>query len=696
MPMCGRGTRREDREEEVGLGGAQSGPGDTGAALPPAPPAEAARTSATRPSRTPDRGCRSVAAPVSSGSSGAGNGDAADDANSEETEEGSDMSDIDRYCKHEALFSNSKGVNYFLRSMPPLEAPRRTPDDHRCGGGEHFSCSREGETSKTPATAPLTMKAQPERSDSNGDDTPKTVVNYSSLTEREGPEHQNQHSVASFADEAISNATIGTDASRPIHHLLRPGCRSLHTPSTDGNGPVVAGAQRGGEYENMEPRVQNTPAPQAMQANDYDFLQPAHSNLDADTPRVLLRSEGLPTLHERRKHHPHHQKHYHNLQEQSLPADVGPNLHSKATLQYGTVTPGVDLRQEWRHPQYQEQPPQQKQEEERQQGSGSVEEDPPIGRTGASLFPALPTFSPTSFVRAYVGEGTYPWEATLDNRPALVVSCCVAAMNWVVVQFLQYHVLETRDQLGLFVIGTYIIFSTYYMTYYFLERYSLSFARISHDKKFYTIANLIKAGILVSLVPFATSHLGSIIMFDVWDTNTLRNLGCIYTIPDFVSMIVVKRMSWSTWIHHLCVLLFNFFSTMNDYSQENICRCVVVYAAFSTFAYCVNVLLASRFLGVSPNVARVLSFVAVVVYFFCCATNWIWQVYYLRKLLREGHGHWTVYAYMLLICLVIYDDIMLNKWLIHNAKNNAGAAANYREHQHRQQQRRSARSPHRA
>ncbi|RNC30830.1 hypothetical protein TcCL_Unassigned06651, partial [Trypanosoma cruzi] len=276
-----------------------------------------------------------------------------------------------------------------------------------------------------------------------------------------------------------------------------------------------------------------------------------------------------------------------------------------------------------------------------------------------------------------------PWEATLDNRPALTVSCCVAAMNWVVVQFLQYHVLDTRDHLGLFVIGTYIIFSSYYMTYYFLERYSLSFARISHDKKLYTIANLIKAGILVSLVPFATSHLGNIIMFDVWDTNTLRNLGCIYTIPDFVSMIVVKRMSWSTWIHHLCVLLFNFFSTTNDYSQENICRCVVVYAAFSTFAYCVNVLLASRFLGVSPNVARVLSVVAVVVYIFCCATNWTWQVYYLRKLIRDRHGHWTVYAYMPLMFLVMYDDITLSKWLLHNAKSTAFAAANYREHQHR-------------
>ncbi|ORC93338.1 uncharacterized protein TM35_000012150 [Trypanosoma theileri] len=316
----------------------------------------------------------------------------------------------------------------------------------------------------------------------------------------------------------------------------------------------------------------------------------------------------------------------------------------------------------------------------------TIQEETPQREGGdVSFFPALPSFSATSFVRAYVGEGNSPWEATLHTRPAIIVCSCVAAMNLVVVQFLQQHVLDTRDHIGLFIVGTYMILASYYMAYYFLGRCSHSFRRISHDKKFYTIANLIKAGILVSLVPFATFHLIHIILFDEWDTNTLQNLGCIYTIPDFVSMIVVKRMSWSTWTHHLCVLLFNFFSITNDYQKENICRCLVVYAAFSTFAYCVNVLLASRFLGVPPNVARVLSFIAVVVYILCCATNWTWQVYYLSKLLRGGHDHWTVYAYMFLICLVMYDDVTLNKWLLHNAKSTAFAAAQYQQQQRRKQ-----------
>lgn len=292
-------------------------------------------------------------------------------------------------------------------------------------------------------------------------------------------------------------------------------------------------------------------------------------------------------------------------------------------------------------------------------------------------FSSLPTYSSTSFVRAYVSD------ISLSLEPAVIVSGLAAALNMVVVSFLQHHVLDTRDHLGVFLIGSYMIFASYYMIYYFLERFSSSFRRIaSQDKKFYIIGNLIKAGILVSITPFAVVHLSKIILLDVWEGNILRNLGCIYAIPDFISMVIVRRMRWSTWFHHLCVVIFNYFSILNNYNDENVCRCVVVYAAFSSFAYCVNVLLASRFLGVSANVARLLSFAALVVYAFCCAVNWAWQVYYLRRLLTRGHDHWTVYVYMFLISLVMWDDVVLNRWLLNHARNNAYAAAQHQQHPH--------------
>ena len=270
-----------------------------------------------------------------------------------------------------------------------------------------------------------------------------------------------------------------------------------------------------------------------------------------------------------------------------------------------------------------------------------------------------------SMVRAYFMES--PWES-LHPTPTVVVVLLTTLFVMIITYVLQHHVLETKDQIGLFIMGSYVMFSSYFMVYHFLEKFSTSFRKISKDKKFYTISNLLKAGMLAAITPFAMLHLYRIVLFDEWDTNTLRNLGCIYAIPDFVSMVVVKRMAWTTYFHHTCVLVFNYFSIQNDYQTENVCRLIVVYAAFSTFAYVVNMLLASRFLGVSQQIARFLSFCALCIYTACCAINWTWQVHYLRVLIAR-HDHWTIYVYMFLICFVMWDDIVLNRWLLQNARN---------------------------
>lgn len=288
------------------------------------------------------------------------------------------------------------------------------------------------------------------------------------------------------------------------------------------------------------------------------------------------------------------------------------------------------------------------------------------------------TTTPQQILRAFVSDN--PWD-TLHAQPALAVVGGTTALSMISAYILQNHVLDTHDHLGVFLFGSYLIFSSYFMVYYFLERFSTSFRKISQDKKFYTIGNLLKAGVLVSITPFAVYNLMLVLVYDTWESNTLRNLGCIYAIPDFVSMVVVRRMAWTTWLHHICVCLFNYFSIHNDYAQENVCRLIVVYACFSTFAYCVNMLLASRFLGVSAQVSRVLSFVALCVYVFCCAVNWVWQAHYLRRLIHEN-DHWTIYLYMTLICFVMWDDIVLNRWLLQNARNtHGGILAGGRQHQ---------------
>eukprot|EP00742_Colponemidia_sp_Colp-10_P016918 GILJ01019429.1.p1 GENE.GILJ01019429.1~~GILJ01019429.1.p1 ORF type:complete len:329 (+),score=25.09 GILJ01019429.1:202-1188(+) len=284
-------------------------------------------------------------------------------------------------------------------------------------------------------------------------------------------------------------------------------------------------------------------------------------------------------------------------------------------------------------------------------------------RNGATRVPWI-SF-PRSRMRAYFGDT--PWES-LHAQPTLVVGFLSTTFIMICTYIMQQYVLGIKDHVGLFAMGCYVNFSSYYVVYFYLEKYSTSFRKISQDKKFYTISNIIKASMLAAITPFAVKHLCLIVVYDSWDTNTLRNLGCVYAIPDFVSLLVVRRMSNTTIFHHVCVVLFNYFSLQNDYGKENVCRCIVVYAAFSTFAYVVNMLLASRFLGVSARMSRLLALLALAVYVFCCAVNWTWQVHYLRTLILS-HDHWSIYVYMILICFVMWDDIVLNRWLLQNFRN---------------------------
>ncbi|KEG15556.1 hypothetical protein DQ04_00041200 [Trypanosoma grayi] len=620
--------------------------------------------------------------PASPGGSSSSNKKSYEVGEYEEGDATSSMGDIDPSSGHMPLFLDSTGVDYFVQAASfsePLQGQSSTSgflgsgfgDDHQRSTAHEFGLGLPAEEKSPPTVAPVVLKNNFSRHtnvDTNDGVAEATTVAADSSSVGRGLPDLSRIRITAFTEET-SARLLGADT-QPLRRFRCPCCR--HSVLLSLTEECAEETYNAGEEEDDDEEKETVPL-EPEPISDAGGVGSGTTtvmrfNGDSVMHRILqLRS----TPSTRRQLQLQHRRPSAVVLHQHL------NTGSQGREITTTAVPQSERLYHYYHHPHQEQ----HRGEHRQGGSSNENGD-------SSLFPLLPTFSPTSFVRAYVGEGNYPWEATLHNRPALIVAFCVAVMSFLVVQFLQHHVLDTRDHLGLFVVGTYLILSSYYLAYYFLERYAASFRRISQDKKFYTIANLIKAGILVSLVPFATLHLSRIILFDVWDTNTLRNLGCIYTVPDFVSMIVVKRMSWSTWMHHLCVLLFNFFSTTNDYAQENICRCVVVYAAFSTFAYCVNVLLASRFLGVPPNTARVLSCIAVVVYIFCCATNWTWQVYYLRKLLRDGHDHWTVYAYMFLICLVMYDDITLNKWLLHNAKSTAFAAAQHQQHQRWQQEQR--------
>ena len=190
------------------------------------------------------------------------------------------------------------------------------------------------------------------------------------------------------------------------------------------------------------------------------------------------------------------------------------------------------------------------------------------------------------------------YDVRLNALPSYALFFPIACVFACASAFLEVYVVSARAHFAVFAVGTYVVFSSYFVADYFLARQSTSYARIPDDKKFYVLSNLIKSAVLTAYTPQAAYLLYQAIHLDEWSTPRIRSLGVLYAIPDFVSLFLVQRMALTTKAHHVCVVIFMVINLYNDYAHENVCRALVVYAVFSTFAYLVNLLLASRFLPV--------------------------------------------------------------------------------------------------
>lgn len=220
------------------------------------------------------------------------------------------------------------------------------------------------------------------------------------------------------------------------------------------------------------------------------------------------------------------------------------------------------------------------------------------------------------------------------------------------------------SQFQLFTFGSISVTSLYFIFNFILNKYIPSYSELDKDKRYYILANMIKSGILAACCPFIGYIFINGLVYNIWDNNFIWNIGCVYTIPDFVSLFMVRRMERSTIIHHVCVCIFNLWSLNNDFNDENVCRGIMVYAVFSTFAYLVNFLLGSRFL-IEENMKYYLAKTAMYIYITCCIVNWSWQIYYMYHLVSNVFlgVRLSLIAYVSSIALIVWDDIILIRWL---------------------------------
>jgi len=254
---------------------------------------------------------------------------------------------------------------------------------------------------------------------------------------------------------------------------------------------------------------------------------------------------------------------------------------------------------------------------------------------------------------------------TLNIGPTLALCTPLCLFFLLLSSFIEYYVLSTTAYFAIFLVGSYIVFSSYFVANYFMSFQSQSYAMIPEDKKFYVLSNLIKSAVLMAYCPLAARTLFLALVRHEWSTPRIRQLGVLYAIPDAVSMLLVQRMAWSTKVHHLCVVIFMVVNLFATYEEETVGRALVVYAIFSTFAYLVNLLLASRFLPVAPKLSLVMSVMAFVIYTGCLAVNWAWQLAFVWRLGTTQPSVGLV-VYLALISLVVYDDCILVQWLWRN------------------------------
>lgn len=222
----------------------------------------------------------------------------------------------------------------------------------------------------------------------------------------------------------------------------------------------------------------------------------------------------------------------------------------------------------------------------------------------------------------------------------------------------------------IYIVGFLLFYSIYVMMDKFLSYTNKKYRTLSYEKQMYVVSNISKGLLLCGVTPMVGNLLYDTMYLENWDNTWIKNMGILYAIPDSVSLLVVKKMDMTTKIHHSIVCIFNIVSIHNDYNNENIIRCMIIYACFSCFAFIVNILLGTRYLHENKKIGSYMAKAAMYIYVACCFINWVWHGKYVYTLANQCDNmicQITIPTYCGMIMMLAWDDIKLNKWLYKEA-----------------------------
>jgi hypothetical protein len=184
-------------------------------------------------------------------------------------------------------------------------------------------------------------------------------------------------------------------------------------------------------------------------------------------------------------------------------------------------------------------------------------------------------------------------------------------------------------------------------------------------KQIYFVSNFIKSLLLGIFSINGVYILKDYFLYDKWNQEDIKYLGAMYSSLDLVSMFNVEKMQINTKIHHgLVQILYLYPLIFLDFSKDTVSNGVVIYAIFSTFSFIVNFYLAIRLTLKDVKLLKIIASISYIVYQFCCCLNWSYQLYFIYT---SSINIFIKFLYSTILSLIIFDDIVLIKFLNKNS-----------------------------
>ena len=195
-------------------------------------------------------------------------------------------------------------------------------------------------------------------------------------------------------------------------------------------------------------------------------------------------------------------------------------------------------------------------------------------------------------------------------------------------------------------LNIFIFFIFNNLFYKVLEKYYKNI--YNKNKLKYITKNIVKSIILFILFTYS-------IFVNNWSNDNIYNYGIIYASHDILSLIMFNEiLSFTTKLHHFTVLILSILNLFNNYEIYNVWHGLVLYCFLSASTFYINLFLGLRFL-INKRSSIIISKKIYKFYLITCLINWLYQIY-------NFYLFFNIY-YLFLILFIVYDDIILLKFL---------------------------------